>query len=376
MNFEFSSSAQALFADVENAIAQWLKEYGTKSLAAGKESLSKAVSALHRTGYTGLGILENTEIEGGAAMMKAMETAASACPSLFLAMEMASKIPANLISEYGNEAQKSKYLEDLLTGKTIGAVALSEDAMNIENEPFKTRGIQTGNQVEVTGKKSFVINAGIAGLFAVAGIMNDKPAVFLIEKGTPGLIVLDAHPTMGYEDIGISGVEIAHCTISEDQVLRPAQDGQFPDTLRLRENLVLIGASLGHMKNCFEQSKAYSHTHITGGKPLIAYQLPAFKIAEILTLYQSAQLLAYRVAWMAEEKDRETRVVALCAKVFCTEACEKAASLALSVVGGEAYKTGNPIESAYRAAKFAEIAGTSCEIARVKIGDHAMGGPV
>jgi len=145
------------------------------------------------------------------------------------------------------------------------------------------------------------------------------------------------------------------------------------EKLRQWENLVLIGASLGMMKSSFESAKTFANTHRTGGKPIIAYQEVAFKLAEMLTLYQTSQLLAFRAAWASNMSDRKGGSLTLCAKVFCTESAEKVASQALQVLSGTGYRKGNKAECAYRCAKYAQIAGTSTEIARVKLGDEALG---
>jgi len=113
--------------------------------------------------------------------------------------------------------------------------------------------------------------------------------------------------------------------------------------------------------------------HRSGNKPIIAYQEVGFKLAEMVTIFQTARLLAYRAAWMAEAGDREGAVLAHCAKVFCAESAEEVASHALQILGGQGYLSGNPAEEAYRDAKYLQIAGTSSEISRMKIADGVLG---
>jgi alkylation response protein AidB-like acyl-CoA dehydrogenase len=126
------------------------------------------------------------------------------------------------------------------------------------------------------------------------------------------------------------------------------------------------------MQAAFQAAKTYANEHRTGGKPIIAYQEVAFKLAEMLTLLQTSQLLAYRAAWTADTDAGKAPSLTLCAKVFCTEAAEKVASAALQILAGSGFTSGNVAERAYRCAKYGQIAGTSTEIARVKLGDAAM----
>ena len=117
----------------------------------------------------------------------------------------------------------------------------------------------------------------------------------------------------------------------------------------------------------------YAKTHKSGGKPIIAYQEVAFKLSEMLTLQQTSQLFAYRTAWTLETSPKEAESLMWCAKVFCTEAAEKVSGYSLQILAGSGFISGNPSETAYRCAKYGQIAGTSTEISRVKIGDAALG---
>ncbi len=128
------------------------------------------------------------------------------------------------------------------------------------------------------------------------------------------------------------------------------------------------------MKRSLDAALTFARGHASGNKPIIAYQEVGFKLAEMVTLFQTSQLLAYRAAWMAEAGDREAAVLAHCAKVFCTESAEEVASHALQILGGQGYIRGNPAEGGYRDAKYLQIAGTSSEISRMKIADNVLMG--
>jgi alkylation response protein AidB-like acyl-CoA dehydrogenase len=87
----------------------------------------------------------------------------------------------------------------------------------------------------------------------------------------------------------------------------------------------------------------------------------------MLTLLQTAQLLTYRAGWLYRASDPEAATVILCAKVFGSEASEQVSTLAMQIMAGRGYISGNPVERAYRDAKFAALAGTTSEIARMSI---------
>ncbi len=194
----------------------------------------------------------------------------------------------------------------------------------------------------------------------------------MIEKNTPGLTVGARKHTVGYDGALIADIELDSCQIPADQVIS-AGSTDLPARIRMFENQVLTGISLGLMKSAFETAKTYAKTHKSGKKPIIAYQEIGFKLSEMLTLFQTSQLFAFRSAWTVQANPREAESLTQCAKVFCTESSETVTGEALRILGGAGYLAGNDVERAYRCAKYGQIAGTSTEIARVKIGDNALG---
>jgi alkylation response protein AidB-like acyl-CoA dehydrogenase len=178
---------------------------------------------------------------------------------------------------------------------------------------------------------------------------------------------------MGCNGLAICGLELDGCPVPAGRVIGPLDREMLLGKLKLWENQILIAAALGMLQGSFEAAREHAKTHRSGGKPIIAYQEVGFKLAEMLTLYQTAQLYAYRAAWVADDAPREADVLTLCAKVFCTEAAEAVAGKALQILSGSGYLAGGPAERAYRCAKYSQIAGISTEIARVKIGDAALG---
>ena len=375
MNFDFTQQEQKSLKEIHDIMPELAGDRGPedKNHVEAEKSLRESLSRLAETSYLKLGIVKDENIPGLCAMMGAMEIVSSFSQSLYLSVEMSTRLFGRIVSAFGNKEQKKKWLSPVLCGKKLGAVALSEKTMNIDNDPMATSGVRENGFIKISGAKNYIINGPVADFIAVAGTMENKPAFFIVEKGAKGLITGKRLATMGYDGLPISGLEFDECRINEREVIGPFEDKSTFDTLRMWENQIIIGGSLGMMKASFESAKAYAKTHKTGGKPIIAYQEVAFKLAEMLTLFQTSQLFAYRAAWAADAKSRESEVLTYCAKVFCTEAAENVSGSALRILSGEGYFSGNAAERAYRCAKYGQIAGTSTEIARVKIGDAALG---
>jgi alkylation response protein AidB-like acyl-CoA dehydrogenase len=160
--------------------------------------------------------------------------------------------------------------------------------------------------------------------------------IFLVERETPGLLLTERVATMGYAGLTIGGLKLDDCRLPESRVVQKLD----LVTLKRWENQILIAAAVGMMAGSFETAKTYAKTHRSGGKPVIAYQEVGFKLSEMLTLYQTAQLYAYRAAWTADADPKVADVLTLCAKVFCTEAAETVAGKALQVLAGDGFRSG------------------------------------
>ncbi len=375
MNFDFNDKEQNFFKEITDLMQNFskCKDLDGNNLQETKQILNDALDRLSQTSYLNLCLKETQELDGSIVLMKAMEIIANISPSLLLSVEMSTRLIGRILSAWGNDHQKDLFLAPIINGKALGAVGLSEDTMNTENDSLKTEGTPDGDSVIVNGKKSYVVNAPVADWFAVVGKMGEDHVIFLIEKETQGLVIGEPISTLGYNGVSISSLSLDNCRIPETQVVNPSKGQKILTMLRQWENLIIMGASLGIMQSSFEEAKNHAKTHKSGGKPVIAYQEVGFKLSEMLTLYQTSQLFAYRAGWTMGNDKKADSSLTDCAKVFCTEAAEKVASCALQILGGTGYLSGNASESAYRCAKYGQIAGTSTEIARVKIGDNALG---
>ena len=375
MNYEISEKEFTLNIDLHQRLTQLAKEVDLEQADSKqvRANMEKTLAVLADTPYLKFGLEAVPGFNGLSSWMYAVEVMADISSSMFLAVEYSTRVFGKILTQWGTPAIKEKMLPPLLAGKLIGALALSEESMNVENAPLTAGGAVNGDTAEISGKKQYVTNAPVADWFAVAGTADGKSAVFLVKAGTPGLTVGPRKNTPGFQGAAIADITLENCAIPADQILMVPDGQNMIQTLRMWENQVLIGAGLGLMKTAFEGAKNHAKTHRSGGKPVIAFQEVGFKLSDMLTLFQTSQLFAFRTAWTTENVPADAESLTLCAKVFCSESAEQVAGEAMRILGGAGYETGNPVERASRCVKFLQIAGTSTEIARVKIGDAALG---
>lgn len=362
---DFKSRVAGLFAHGNHPAVESLEHADLPQV----ERLTREyLGRLAETGYLSVGV-------GPAAtsqtmeLMAGQEELARVSSSLFLAVETSARLFGGLVAGFGAADIVREILEPLSRGEVIGAVAVSEAE---DPSGSRTTAYEDGQEFVLTGKKSFVTNGPIADCLAVVGNVSEQPAVFLIEKGLPGLVMGPRLQTLGYNGLAVSSIELDNVRIPRSRILGPF-DNQSPfDYLRSVEDMVLAVGSIGIMQSLVTEARQYSGSYSRGGRAIFSYQEIRFKLAEMLTFTQTAQLLTYRAGWMASAADPEARTTLHCAKVFAAESSEKVASLAMQIVAGKAYVSGNIVERGYRDAKFAGIAGTTCEIARMSIADDLL----
>jgi alkylation response protein AidB-like acyl-CoA dehydrogenase len=373
MNFDFGeteTSLQKKLAETLRPAGEELTNLRDRSDPEIREGVLRWVKALSPLGYLDLGVHPATN---SPALVSAQEIVATLIPSLFLTVEVSARLFGRLIAMYGEDHQKSEILPNVARGDWIGAVALTEETISLDNNPFTTAGVPHGEGFLVDGSKGHVPNAPIADRIAVAGRMGEDTAFFVLDRNAEGLSIGDRLRTLGYPDVCAAPISLSRCIIRKEEVLGPVSGHGPIQTLRRWEDEILTAASLGLMHRSFQAAREYAKGHVSGGKPIIAYQEIGFKLAEMFTLLQTSQLLAYRAAWMSESRHREADVMARCAKVFCSESAEEAASHALQILGGKGLLSGNPAEQSYRDAKYLQVTGTSTEISRMKIADGVLG---
>jgi alkylation response protein AidB-like acyl-CoA dehydrogenase len=126
------------------------------------------------------------------------------------------------------------------------------------------------------------------------------------------------------------------------------------------------------MQQVIEDAKQSANERTRDGRPVFKHQEIRFKFADMLTLAQTAQLLAYRAGWLYSVRDPDAESVTHCAKVFAAEAAEKVAAMGMQIAAADGYVHGHALERRYREAKYPSIAGTTNERARMAIAENLL----
>ncbi len=374
MNFDWNTEENelkekliALFDDDARAQVAAME---TADVSALKDMLLRQLARMGEAGYLDVAIGPDGR-DKMLTLAACQEALAEVSGSLLLATEASTRLFGGLLAGFGSEGVRNELLSSLLAGKCVGAVAISEPGGEA-HEGSKTTAAADGDVYKVTGVKSFVTNGPIADWIAVAGTVKGKPAFFIVEPDQEGLTLGPRIPTMGYNGMAVCALELHGVAVPASRVIGPLENDDALTYLGMMQDLALTAASVGVIHRTMNAANTHARSYHRGKKPIYAHQEVRFKISDMFTLYQASQLVTYRAAWFYSVGDSEAGVLINCAKVFCAESAEQIANMAMQVMAGQGYVSGNPIEMGYREAKYAALSGTTSEVSRMSIANDLL----
>jgi len=293
-------------------------------------------------------------------------------PSISLSVAAHNGLCTNHIFRFGNDAQKKKYLPDLVSGEKVGAWGLTESSSGSDAAAMKSIAEKKGNKYILNGSKTFITHGG-SGETAVVTAITDKEAgkkgisAFILEKGMPGFIAGIKENKLGMRASETVQLTFENCEVPAENLLGEEGMG-FINSMQILEGgrISIAAVSLGVAQGCLDASLKYSQERVQFGKPLSAFQATQFKLAEMKTNIEAAKLLTMRAAKMKDDGLPNIREAAM-AKLFASEIAEKAASEAVQIHGGYGYVKDYPVEKYYRDVKLLTIGEGTSEIQRIVI---------
>jgi alkylation response protein AidB-like acyl-CoA dehydrogenase len=192
-------------------------------------------------------------------------------------------------------------------------------------------------------------------------------STFVIEAGTPGLIIEPPYRKLGWHASDTHGVVLDECRVAADQLLGAPGAG-FRNFLTILDDgrIAISALAIGCARACLEQSVEYAKERIAFGRPIGANQAVAFALADLAVAVENATNLTYKAAWLKDTGKPFTQAAAF-AKLYSTEAAVTATRVATQVFGGAGFIEETPVARFYRDAKILEIGEGTSEIQRLVI---------
>ncbi len=326
--------------------------------------------------YGFLGVLVPEEY-GGAGLgyqeyITIIEEIAKVDSSIGLSVAAHNSLCTGHILTFGNEEQKKKYLPKLASGEWIGAWGLTEpntgsDAIRMQCVSKKQNG-----SYELNGTKNWIthgLSADVAVVIVRSGELLDSRGMsaFIVERGTPGFSGGKKENKLGMRASETAEMIFQNCQISEDQRLGAEGEG-FIQAMKVLEGgrISIAALSLGIAQGAYQASLTYAKQRHQFGKPIASFQAISFKLADMATKIQAAELLTRKAGALKDKKEPVNKLSAM-AKLFASEACVEIANEAVQIHGGYGYTKEFPVEKFYRDSKLCTIGEGTSEIQKLVI---------
>jgi alkylation response protein AidB-like acyl-CoA dehydrogenase len=284
-------------------------------------------------------------------------------------------VMCDVISRFGTEAQKKKYLPIMVTGEKRGAICLSEPHAGTDLQAIRTTAERRGDYYHINGSKMWITNGRRAQLMLILTKTDThaKPAyagmsAFIGEKGEPGLTVSRDIDKLGYKSLETCELLFEDFRVPAENLIGGREGEGFKHVMTglESERINVAARGLGVARASFEEAIKYSQERRTFGKPICEHQAIQLKLADMATKIEASRLLVYAAA---EKKDRGERcdLEAGMAKLFATETAQECSLEAMRIFGGNGYAKDFPVERYYRDAPLLIIGGGTNELQRLVI---------
>lgn len=321
-------------------------------------------------GGTGLGYQEYITI---------IEEIAKVCGSIGLSVAAHNSLCTNHILQFGSEEQKRKYLPKLATGEWLGAWGLTEPNTGSDAGRMKCVAEKDGDYFVINGAKNFITH-GKSGQVAVVivrtGELLDSHGMtaFIIERGTPGFSAGKKENKLGMRASETAELIFNDCRVHKSQIIGEVGEGFIQSMKILDGGRISIAAlSLGIAKGAFNASLQYAQERKQFGKPIVSFQGISFKLADMATRIEAAELLTRKAGELKDREEYTTKLSAM-AKLYASETAVDVANDAVQIHGGYGYTKDFPVEKYYRDAKLCTIGEGTSEIQRLVISRQLLKG--
>ncbi len=379
----FLSAEQQLLQEHYRAYARETVSPVAKDLAAHKVSLKEFLQSVGQKGYLGLTVPPEFGGQGAPFLNLILFIEAIAEYEPGLALSWAGHTAAiELIKRFGTEKQKSRYLPSLAFGETIATLAVGEEGAGTDFQSVESLAVREANHLTFSGKKTWVVNAEIAGLIIALTRLAKKDsttselALLLADTSSGDAIKISPNKArLGMQSACMNDVEFKHMEMSEECLFNWSSSqsdysGQVGSSKSIAPEQVLFGmdvakvivaaAAVGLSESALHQAISHARSRQQFGRNIGQNQAIQWKLADHNVETEAARLHLYRAAWSKDESPSDFRKYAAMCKFFASRAARTHSAEAVQILGAFGISEDSPLERFYRDAKMTEICeGTS-----------------
>ncbi|MBC7745083.1 MAG: acyl-CoA dehydrogenase [Flavobacterium sp.] len=370
----------------QQMITQMVRDFAAKHIRPHvmewDESQTFPVEVFKKLGELGLmGVLVPEEY-GGSGLgyfeyVQVIVEIAKVCGSIGLSVAAHNSLCTGHILAFANEDQKSRWLPKLASGEWIGAWGLTEANTGSDAMGMNTTAVLDGDHYVINGSKNWITHGksgNIAVVMVRTGEKGDSKGIstMVIERGTPGFSAGKKENKLGMRASETTEMIFDNCRVPIENMLGQTGEG-FKQAMYILDGgrISIAALSLGIAKGAFEASVAYSKERHQFGQPIASFQGISFKLADMATEIEAAELLIMQAADLKNRGKKVTKESAM-AKYFASEVCVRAATEAVQIFGGYGYTKDFPVEKFYRDSKLCTIGEGTSEIQKLVIAREVL----
>lgn len=378
MNFNSNENQQM--------IAQMVRDFAEKEIKPNMMVWDKEeyfpVETMKKMGELGLLGIFIPETYGGSGFSyfeyaTALMELGKVCGGVGLSVAAHNSLCTGHIYYHGNEEQKKRFLPQLASGDFIGAWGLTEPNTGSDAMRMKTTAVKDGKDWVINGAKNWITH-GCSGDLAVVlvrtGELLDSRGItaFIVEKGMPGFSAVKIKDKLGVRASETAELIFDNVRVPQENVLGEVGMG-FQQAMQVLDGgrISIAALSCGIARGAFEASVKYAKEREQFGKPIGHFQAIGFKLADMATEIEAAELLTFQAAYLKNNKKPVTKEGAF-AKYFSSEVAVKCGNEAVQIMGGYGYTREYPAEKFLRDAKLLTIGEGTSEIQKVVISRELM----
>lgn len=301
-----------------------------------------------------------------------IEEIAKVCGSIGLSVAAHNSLCTNHILSFGTEEQKQKYLPKLATGEWIGAWGLTEPNTGSDAMRMQCVATRDGDYWVLNGNKLWIthgISGNVAVVIARTGELLDSRGMtaFVVERGTPGFLAGKKENKLGMRASETAEMIFDNCRLHKSQILGEEGEGFIQSMKILDGGRISIAAlSVGIAMGAYEASVKYAKERQQFGQPIAHFQGISFKLADMATKIEAAELLTRQAGYLKDAGKKCTKQSAM-AKYYASEVAVEVSTDAVQVHGGYGYTKDFPVEKFYRDSKLCTIGEGTSEIQKLVI---------
>jgi alkylation response protein AidB-like acyl-CoA dehydrogenase len=364
------------------------RDFATKEVAKVADQVDKKeefpVKLIKRAAGQGfLGAFAPEDPYGGAGLDFAtytllVEAIAAECASTALTLHVHNVLALRTLVKHGAEESKETYVPDMVMGDRIGAFALTESGAGSDPTKLRTVACREGDEYVLTGAKTWVSNAGVAGIYIIFAATDPAAgakgiSAFVVPAEARGVELGGREKTLGLRGAQINRLYLKGVRVPASNLLG-AEGAGYKIALETLDygRVGISAAAVGVGRKAVELATRFATERSQFGTAIANKQAIQMYLADAHTQVQAAQWLVRHAAWLADQGQPFSQEAAM-AKLFAGRMAGDVTNKMLQVHGGAGFIADYPIERYYRDARAMELVEGTSQMQQLVIAGGLLG---